>query len=478
MSEFETLSDGRLWLAAEAGGVPVRLNLDESLTPPPEGLEKLRAIAALPELVGHVDVLPDVHFKAKNFIPTGVCLRVSGKVAPMLVGPPNDSMMMATLDATSDEITSKELDEIFAGIMARIAMFRRDAPISNFEELTAILRYGATAVAEAWGFTADDLAAMDYEGRYFVEGEEPKIDEILSAFPDAKGPRPGRLPDFVPWHDVMSAAAHTLGVLDGGGHFMELGYIREILGADAAAGYGLRDGQLVVAAHVGPADVGLIAHRQFLGAPDEAVRFHTPDSTEGRRFLVAMGAAANFAFANRLYILKAVRDVLDEVLGRPCGLRLLSDAPHDLVEELPAPTAGEPSVYIHRKGVVRGLSGETFAPGHRFAAHGRPFFFPTCLGEDSLLMTRSAPSEDPFDVCSHGLGRSMTREEAMQNFTDEEVLASVAARGVRIYRYGHDGFSAQAPGAHKDANKIKTMLKRFGLANPVASVRPLASLKG
>lgn len=473
MSELEILEDGRLRLPGSAGQVPVTLNLDESLTPPQHGIEKLRRIAALPHLIGHVDVLPDVHFKAKNFIPTGVCVRVGGLLSPMLVSPPNDSMIMATMDVARDEIGPDMLDRIFEGLMARVAMFRRDEPIETVETINAILRFGAPAVAERWGFTDVDLSSMDFGGHFFPIGEEPEISEILEAFPSD---RPSRLAEFVPWHDVMTAAGHTLGVLDGGGHFLELSYVRKLDWQKAARSYGLKEGQLVVAAHVGPADVGLIAHRQFLGDSDENVGFLEPSSEAGRRFWVSMGAAANFAFANRLCIFHALREVMDSILGRSTGFAILSDAPHDLVEDL-RPNSGKP-VYIHRKGVVRGISGGAYPMDHRFSAYGRPFFFPTCLGEDSMIMTRAQPSVDRFDVCSHGLGRSMTREEAIESFTDESILEEVAARGVRIYRYGREGFSAQAPGAHKDVDKIVSMLKQFGLGDVVATIRPLASLKG
>ena len=92
-------------------------------------------------------------------------------------------------------------------------------------------------------------------------------------------------------------------------------------------------------------------------------------------------------------------------------------------------------------------------------------------------MTRMDGAPADFHVCSHGLGRSMTREEAMNRYTDEAVEAEVTRHGVRLYRYGHSGFSAQAPGAHKDVQTVLDLLGSMGLAEAIATVRPLASLK-
>lgn len=458
-----------------AGGSMLRLNLSPSLMPDEENLAKLLRIANLPAVVGTVEVLPDVHFKAKNFIPTGVCLQLRDTLAPMLVGPPNDAMILARVTGDCPDLRGARLDALFGDVIRRVAMFRRKEPAVSANLAMEIMRFGAPCVAGAWGFTVDDLAAMDFGGAFFSAGEEPEAAEILAAFPDPEGPRPSRLPGFVPTHSLLTSARHTMGVIDGGGHFLELLRVTSRHIPAAADHFGLTDDAVVVAAHLGSADVGLLAHRQFLPETDEDIACLDPASTEGRRFYVAMGAAANFAFANRLFVLKEFLTAFRATLGRDCGLSLISDAPHDLVE--PHRLASGTTSYVHRKGVVRGLPKSYFPEGHTFATYGRPFFFPTSLGQDSYIMTRTMGEPHAFHVCSHGLGRSMTREEAMGLYTDEDVAAEIEKHGVRLYRYGHSGFSAQAPGAHKDMQTILGLLGELGLAEAIATVRPLASLK-
>lgn len=453
--------------------VPIELHCDEPLLPAAPNLEKLVRMAGLAGLVGRIDVLPDVHFKAKNFMPTGVALAMRGEVVPMFVGPENDAMTMAGTGLPASALDGPRLDRVFARLMARLAAFRRAEPGIDEAALWPILRRGAPAVAEAWGFSAADLDCMDDGGCGYAPGDEPEVAEIRAAFPGAHE-RPPKLPDFVPWHDVAAAGRHCLGVLDGGGHFLELNVVDAVLEPAHAAALGLEDGEVCVALHAGPGDVGLVAHKHYLPASEARIETMPADGEAGRRFRRAAGAAANFAFANRLFLLAAARDALVETLGEAPGFRLLSDVPHDRMEEV---RGAEGPVFVHRKGVVRTLPASAFPPDHAFAATGRPFYFPSSLGEDAFILTRPDGEPDGLDFCSHGTGRSMSREEALAAFDDAAVEAEISARDVRLYRFGHPAFSAQAPAAHKDAAAVLALLQRFGLARPVARLRPLASLK-
>jgi tRNA-splicing ligase RtcB len=66
-----------------------------------------------------------------------------------------------------------------------------------------------------------------------------------------------------------------------------------------------------------------------------------------QRYLSAMSNAANFAYANRLFLgLMALR-ALSKGLGREVSARLVYDAPHNLIWDQGA------HGMIHRKGVSR-----------------------------------------------------------------------------------------------------------------------------
>jgi tRNA-splicing ligase RtcB (3'-phosphate/5'-hydroxy nucleic acid ligase) len=58
-----------------------------------------------------------------------------------------------------------------------------------------------------------------------------------------------------------------------------------------------------------------------------------PHAVEAAAYLDAMRNAANFAFANRLFLgLMTVR-ALEETLGREVSAKLVYDAPHNLIWE-------------------------------------------------------------------------------------------------------------------------------------------------
>lgn len=475
---LENTSGGGFRIPAEGDvRVPVELYLSQEWLPQSADLAKLARIAATPGLSGHLDVLPDLHFKAKNFVPTGVAIRLANAVCPMFVGPPNDSMMIARTGIDESALGGDALDQIFAKVMQRIAMFRRTSPVIDEHKLWPILRFGGAAIYDEWGFTGEDLAQMDNGAQAFPASAPPAIADIRGAFP-GQAHRPGRLPNFVPWHDLVAAGRHCLGVLDGGGHFLELSAVNEIMNPVHAAAYGLKPGEVCVALHAGSADVGLIAHKHYLRAHDSEINVLPADSEQGSAFRLAMGVATNFAYANRLYIMAQMRETLHEVIGERGvareGFRIFSDAPHDMMDEFHGPDG---TLFVHRKGVVRGIPGAAYANDHPYAKSGRPFFFPTALGESAYIMTRAEGDPDAFLCCSHGVGRSMSREQALAAFDDDSVVQQIRVRNVRLYRYGHPAFSAQAPAAHKDTAIVMDQLERFGLASPVARLKPLASLK-
>ena len=98
---------------------------------------------------------------------------------------------------------------------------------------------------------------------------------------------------------------------------------------DAAAAFGLGEGQLTVLIHSGSRGLGHQVCSDYVKRMDGAMRrygIELPDrqlacapisSPEGQAYLAAMAAAANFAWANRQAIANRVRDAVRRVLGAP-----------------------------------------------------------------------------------------------------------------------------------------------------------------
>jgi len=449
--------------------VPVELFLDRQLLPGETELSKLVRIASTPGLVGQIDVLPDVHFKAKNFMPTGVALRLYQSISPTFLGPANDALTLARTGLKTQLFTDDVLDLVYESLKRRVAVFRRSEPTIDESELWEILSTGTSS--ERFGFSPVDLARMENGESSGAENLDET--QIRAAFP-ACSKRPPHLASFVPWHDVVTAGRHCLGVLDGGGHFLELCVVEDVVDEEIAKTLAIEEGDVLVALHAGPADVGLIAHKHHLPDRQSDIRVMDVESEEGGSFLTASRAASNFATANRLHILGQTRDAIQSVCGQDAKFEIFSDAPHDMLDPIPRDNGTE---FVHRKGVVRTIPADAFPDSHQFSQTGRPFFFPTSLGQDAFIMTRRDGDRTQFQSCSHGVGRRITRDEALATYDDASIVDSINSTQVRLYRYGHPGFSAQAPAAHKDAESVLGLLQRFELSQIVARLRPLASLK-
>ena len=132
--------------------------------------------------------------------------------------------------------------------------------------------------------------------------------------------------------DLLSARAlergrSQLGTLGSGNHFVELQYVSEIYDAPVAAAFGLRLDQVTIMLHSGSRGLGhqvcqdhlrvmVDASRTYgIAIPDRQLCCTPLESPEGRRYLAAMSAAANFAFANRQVMAHWVRESLAEALG-------------------------------------------------------------------------------------------------------------------------------------------------------------------
>ena len=103
--------------------------------------------------------------------------------------------------------------------------------------------------------------------------------------------------------------------------------------------------------------------RYGIDLPDRQLGCAPLDSPEADRYLAAMNAAANFAFANRQMMAHEVREAFARVLGRPwpeLGLDLVYDVAHNIAKWEEHAVGDEPRrLCVHRKGATR-----AFPPDH------------------------------------------------------------------------------------------------------------------
>ena len=125
--------------------------------------------------------------------------------------------------------------------------------------------------------------------------------------------------------------------------------------------------------------------------------------------LGAMGAAMNFAFANRQVITHRVREVLRAAFGEGVRAEVVYDVCHNVAKKERHEVDGvERELVVHRKGATR-----AFGPGNpalpaAYRELGQPVLVPGDMGRTSYVLLGTAEAERrTFGSCCHGAGRRM-----------------------------------------------------------------------
>ena len=454
--------------------VPVEFFCDKSLLPPYVDFGRLKAIASRPGLVGRVAALPDFHFTVKNYIPAGVVLVSEGFLYPELSSPPNDGICAVQTSIFAEELSEKVLNNILMNIRDRIGLFRRKDPIIDETFLRRIIgdSDGLEPIAKDWGYEKSDLKRVEYNGRFPWAADlcEDSLDRL---FPP-EDERPPMLPDFVPDHNPIEAGKRALGVIDGGSHFWELVVVDRIIDGEKADLLNLKEGQVIMTLHAGAGDLGLIAHRKFFPQDPGKSTGISVDSEPGRQFQQATAVATRFAWANRLYIMAEGRKAISQILCKDVDIKMIGDVSHDLVEPN---RFGSYSEILYRKGAARAIPARFFEADPALRVTGLPFYFPSSIGGRGYIVSNSGGNPDTFFTCSHGTGRLINKDQALELFGDQDISTQMSFPDVHILRYGFSQFPGQAPHSFRDMKPVLEALGKFNLARPIVSLRPIAVLK-
>lgn len=306
-----------------------------------------------------------------------------------------------------------------------------------------------------------------------------------------------------------------MGFLGKGNHFLELQRVSGILDAAAARAWGVEEDALVFLLHCGSGGVGsLVGHfytprpaytravkmRGFVAlervrssfrgrrrryvkrllrhlASGKRALFHLDaESEEGRTYLAAIRAVANFGFANRTALDAQVRKTISDTLGaRPGEMRVLYDMSHvSIMEE---EHYGE-RLWIHRSGASRAFPSAKLSGDSPFKATGEPIFLPGSMGDATYLCAPLDGSLKTFCSSSHGAGRKPQDQISEKPRTREELAAKLRKRNVVLYKGFSKGIVNQDPDCFKSVETVVRVMREAQLAKPVARLEPVAVLKG
>jgi tRNA-splicing ligase RtcB len=282
-----------------------------------------------------------------------------------------------------------------------------------------------------------------------------------------------------------------MGTLGSGNHYLEVQFVDRIHDAEAAAAFGIAEGQVVVSIHCGSRGLGHQIGTDFLVSlakaatrlgitlPDRELACAPIRSPEGERYLGAMNAAVNCALANRLILAHLTRATFARHFAGG-AMETLFDVSHNTCKAERHVVDGKPRLlYVHRKGATR-----AFGPGHpalpaRYRDVGQPVIIGGSMGTGSWILAGTAESESrAWSSASHGAGRAMSRAQALKRWQGRELIRELAGDGILIRTRSMRGAAEEAPGAYKDVDRVAEATERAGLARRVARLRPKICIKG
>ena len=314
------------------------------------------------------------------------------------------------------------------------------------------------------------------------------------AFTESGGMFPGADPGAVS-ATARKRGREQLGTLGSGNHFLEIDKVAEIFDGEAAAAFGLFDGQAVLQIHSGSRGLGYqvcddyLLHmaeymrRNCIELPDRQLACAHIRSPEGKRYLSALAAAANFAFANRQLLAHQAKETFLKVLKmgpRDLGMRLVYDVGHNHAKVEEHEVDGRRvKVLVHRKGATRAFpAGHPEIPG-AYRKVGQPVFIPGEMGNASFILA-GAPGAMPlsFGSACHGAGRRMSRTQAKTSARGKSIFREMEVRGVMVACASPRTLAEEIPEAYKDVSVVVDVVQEAGIARKVARLKPIAVVKG
>ena len=436
-----------------------------------ESLQQVANVATLPGIVEASYAMPDMHW-GYGFPIGGVAatdVDVGGVVSPGGVGfdiSCGVRLLAAPIDR--DALTPDRLDDLMAHLDRLV--------------VRGLGRGGAWQVDDPTRFAR----LLDGGSAYAVD-QGYGVDRDLWRCEDT-----GRVADADTAHvsrRAMERGQGQVGSLGSGNHFLEIQVVEEVVDPEVAAVFGLRTGQVCVMIHSGSRGFGhqicqdhvktmrTAMSRYGIRVPDPQLACAPVDAPEGRAYLGAMAAAANYGRANRQLLAERARDGFAAALGTR-ELDLVYDVSHNLAKiETHTADGDERRLCVHRKGATRALPPGAPDLPDDLRAVGQPVLVPGSMGTASHVLVGAAGGP-AFHSAAHGAGRTMSRHAARRRARGSELRAELAARGIDVRPAAERDLPEEAPYAYKDVDEVVTVCERAGLARRVARLVPVGVVKG
>jgi tRNA-splicing ligase RtcB (3'-phosphate/5'-hydroxy nucleic acid ligase) len=440
-----------------------------------------------PPSLERVAVTPDFH-KAQG-IPVGTVLQTRGFVVPQAIGSDVNCGMRLHLTSLDSDRVNENLDDLETALRRMFFEAGRSIPMTRVQR-EGLFLHGLEGLLDStpaslemglWALFQQANIAADLDR---IEARGSHTASQVFGLDDFLGPAHGFSRDS------------QIGSIGGGNHFLEVQRVEKILDRGIAHAWGIKPGMVTLMVHSGSVGIGHLSgiiyrevvrqiYPRALKHPKNGI-FVLPTGEKHREqqnmFWDALANAANFAFANRLFLGLMAVSGLQSVLGE-FEFPLLYDAPHNLVWR-------EHDSFVHRKGATtaRGLEAMQGTP---FAFTGEPVLVPGSMGSSSFILAGQGLPE-ALSSASHGAGRVLARGAATRGHDAEfkrflEEFRVVTPLDLRrqdvklrrdILEKKLEELKQEAPHAYKGIGPVVRTLEGAGMAKAVAELKPLLTIKG
>ena len=402
-------------LITTEGGAPIKAWVKGVPFDPKAG-EQLRNTARLPFVFKWVAAMPDVHWGLGATV--GSVVPTRGAIVPAAVGV-----------------------DIGCGMAAvRTTLGARDLPDDLKGVRTAIER------AVPHGFTAGrgrDKGSWDAPPRR-AERVWPELEE---GFARIKARHPKSVPDRHP--------AAQLGTLGSGNHFIEV-----CLDGASRVWFLLHSGSRGVGNRIGTYFIERAREemrKQDVRLPDRDLAYLREGTRGFDDYVDAVSWAQAYALLNRRVMMEAIVDAVAAAPGLP-PFTVTDEAVNCHHNYVARETHYGEEVLVTRKGAVRAGAGELG-------------IIPGSMGTRSYIV-RGKGNPESFLSCSHGAGRTLSRNEAKRRFSladHEKATAGVECRK-------DAGVIDETPAAYKPIDAV--MAAQADLVDVVHELKQVVCVKG
>ncbi|HEY6095306.1 MAG TPA: RtcB family protein [Gallionellaceae bacterium] len=380
-----------------------------------EARQQLMNTARMPFIFSHIAVMPDVHLGKGSTI--GSVIPTRGAIIPAAVGVDIGCGMMAARTS----LKASDLPDYLHGLRSAI---ERAVP------------HGRTSTRSGRDKGAWDTPPTSVDAMW---GElVPGFKRIIE-----KHPR------------LAKTNNHKhLGTLGTGNHFIEV-----CLDETDTVWFMLHSGSRGVGNAIGTHFIELAQadmRQHIANLPDRDLAYFEEGSSHFADYVEAVGWAQDYARRNRAVMMQNVVAAARQVIAKPFDASVEAvNCHHNYVQK---ETHFGSEILVTRKGAVSARKGELG-------------IIPGSMGAKSYIV-RGLGNEESFCSCSHGAGRTMSRNEAKRRFTLEDQIGATAHVECRK----DEAVIDEIPMAYKDIDAV--MEAQRALVEVVHTLRQVVCVKG